>query len=105
MPPESWSDYRQIADNRDEIAVLIWRIVAEFIHDTQPLVAEPGRALWEVAERYIFDNAEAAEQQTIQYGRCRPRGEVITEVLTELSLADDYWRIKRGEQHMAFEDA
>jgi hypothetical protein len=97
MPPPSWPDYRHLADNRVETAILIWRIVAEFIGDRAPLpididAGEP----WAVAEDYIRQHAEEAEEQTWE-------SRVIMQVLMDLSLADDYGRIKSGHQHMAFD--
>lgn len=114
MPPESWTDYRREADNRDEIAILLWRIVAEFIDDTKPLAVPEGTTWWAHAEDYIREHAEEAEQTTILW---RDRGaytpipgalvplhqDVITLVLIDLRLDGDYWRIKRSEQHMAFD--
>lgn len=105
ITPDFWSTFRVISHGRTEIAFLIWSVVANFCNDAAELalldMSDEQVAEW--CEQYIRDHAEQAEQTTIAYGRQRPSGEVIMEVLTELELADDYMRIKRSEQHMAFE--
>lgn len=106
LPLRDWREYRGLAVTRSDIAVLVWAVVAEFCHDNVSLTVSTmqGAQLWQPCESYIRDHAEEAEKQTIEYGRMRTVGTVIMEVLTDLELADDYLRIKRNEQHMAFED-
>jgi hypothetical protein len=99
VPVQSWTDHAHSATTRGEIAVLIWRVVAEFIGDTTPLDIS-GLAPWSAAEDYIRAHAEEAESETIMYHHGLP--EVISGVLIPLGVYDDYWRIKRDEQHMAF---
>lgn len=100
-----WSTFRAISNSRAEIAVLVWSIVATFRNDPAELyvsdMSDDEVAEW--CEAYVREHAEEAEQVTIAYGRHKPSGEVIMEVLAELGLSDDYMRIKRNEQHMAFE--
>jgi hypothetical protein len=105
LPHRDWREFRTLfrtgAGERSDIALLIWAVVAEFTQDTSPLVVPDGVEIWKRAEPYIREHAEAAEQATIDYNS-RP-DEVIMGVLAYLDLADDYLRIKRNEQHMAFE--
>lgn len=105
ITPDYWRAFRVMTHNRAEVALLIWSVVANFCNDPAELALShmSDDQVAESCEAYIRDHAEEAEQTTIAYGRQRPSGEVIMEVLAELELADDYLRIKRGEQHMAFE--
>lgn len=107
LPSADWREFRTISTSRADIAVLVWAIVATFCGDPVELTVSGMQSgeLVESCEGYIRDHAEEAEQTTIEYGRHRPSGEVIMDVLVELDLADDYLRIKRSEQHMAFEEA
>jgi len=102
MPPVSWRDYRVEAESRSEVAILVWRIVAEFIGDTTTPLEAVGVALWVPAEQYVRAHAGEAEQRTIPWER--RDDEVIVRVLMDLGLESDYWRIKCSEQHKAFED-
>lgn len=98
---DMWQHQRTQLETRSDVAVMIWAIVADFTGDVTPLQVLDDDA-WRPAEAYIREHAAEAESRTIEYGG-RPH-EVIVPVLNELSLADDYLRIKRDEQHMAFED-
>ena len=80
----------------------MWLRYDRFIGDRTPLSTPAGTPLWVPAEIYIRKQAEQAEQQTIVWNR--RDGAVIWAVLVDLVLDDDYWRIKRNEQHMAFEE-
>lgn len=103
FPLAHLSGYSRVWDGetpRVVIALLVWRIVAEFTRDPAPLQVPPDQTITATAERYVMDHADAAEQEDIEYDG---ETEVITYVMNRTSLLDDYLRIKHNVQHMAFE--
>src|SRR4051812_23043157 len=84
---------------RAAIAAAVYRIVCEFA-DVDPRGDQPlaGEAATTMHERRVAELAEQAESNTVWRGGRRA---VLYEVLPA-TLRDDYWRIKRGEQWMAF---
>ena len=83
--------------SRTEIALLVWRAVAEFIHDHEPLTQAPGLTLAETAEAYVKEHADEAMGCTLDYP-----GRLIYPVLHNHSLHDDFDRMRLGCQADAF---
>jgi hypothetical protein len=82
------------------IAVLLWRVTAEFAHDHAPLMVANGASISETAEEYVRGHWEDAE--TNQAART---GQLISRFLDELGLLEDYIRVKQGRQQLAFAHA
>lgn len=102
LPMDRLSGYSLWADGetpRVMIALLLWRIVAEFCHDAEPLRPGPGQTITIAAEQYVRSYSSAAEQEDAEY---EGETEVIVYVLHRLGLDADYQRVKRDTQHMAF---
>ena len=100
-------EMRPYVTERVEIAVLVWRVCAEFLGDVEPIIEKPGQSMTETAEEYVRERAAEIESRTLSWispftGR-RDYQAVVMQVLDEFALADDYLRIKANAQHMAFE--
>lgn len=81
------------------IAVLLWRITAEFAHDDEALHPAPGQTITDAAEQYVRDHwVEAESNGVVIDGFSTP----ISRYLDSLSLYDDYRRVRASDQHKAF---
>src|SRR4051794_6831256 len=82
--------------SRLDIARRVACVVAWFIRDWDMrelcIIGKDAEAL----EQYVRDHADEAEGERTSTGR------VLAEVLIHEYLFDDYTRIKKREQHMAF---
>jgi hypothetical protein len=86
--------------SRLDIARRVAVVVAWFVRDHEA-VASIMSAIpdAEMLEQYVRDHAEDAE------GRTLTSGGTISGVLAREYLLDDYLRMKRGEQGMAFDES
>lgn len=83
--------------SRLDIARRVAVIVAWFVRDYDSLERViTGRDV-EVLEKYVRDHADEAEGETLT-----STGDIISYTLRDACVLDDYMRIKRGGQHMAF---
>lgn len=82
---------------RVTIAVVLWRVTAQFANDAAALKITPGASISETAEQYVRDHwAEAETNQS-----ARP-GLLISRFLDDVGLLEDYTRVKQQRQHLAF---
>ncbi|MFD7161360.1 hypothetical protein ACFV9C_42710 [Kribbella sp. NPDC059898] len=79
------------------ISILLWRITAEYVQDSEPLTIQPAHSIAETAEQYIRDHWQDAEAEQ----PARP-GPLISRYLDDIGLLEDYIRVKQNRQHMAF---
>lgn len=76
------------------IAVLLWRVTAEFAGDTSPLVVPSGHSITDTAEQYVRAHWQDAELSNAT------RQCTIREFLDDLGLLDDYKRVKQDQQEV-----
>lgn len=82
--------------SRLDIARRVAVVVCWFVRDLDNLERLITGRDAEALEQYVRDHADEAEGERTSTGR------VLAEVLIHEYLFDDYTRIKRREQHMAF---
>lgn len=100
FPLERISEYLSGWDDdtpRVVIAILLWRVTADFAHDDAPLTITPGTSISETAEQYVRDHWEEAEAN-----ESAQLGPLISRFLDDVALLEDYTRVKQTRQHMAF---
>jgi hypothetical protein len=82
------------------IAVLLWRITAEYMLDREPLHPAPGQTITQAAEQYVRDHWGEAEGHGIAVDTID--NQPISRYLDSLSLYDDDRRVRNSDQHKAF---
>jgi len=75
------------------IAVLLWRVTAEFAGDNSSLRVPPGRSISDTAEQYVRDHWTDAES-----GHHSRSPESIGEFLSTVTLLDQYERVKQDRR-------
>jgi hypothetical protein len=99
LPMEALSGYLRDGDEtpRVIIALVLWRIVSEFVstEHEEPLEPLDGQTISDAAEDYVRRNAEEAESCTMicPGGPSGLTAKGIRDILTELSLLDAYARL------------
>lgn len=93
--------------SRFDVARRTYEIVAAFAEGTDERTIAERTAAWsaEDFEAAVATLAIHAECNTVQVwnGEHRRTGWIVMEALDAEELADDYMRMKRGEQAMAFD--
>lgn len=80
---------------RTYVALLVWRIAAEYAHDHEPLTVRDSMTLAESAEARVTEIAEEALGATVD-------GHVVSAPLHAHGVLDDFHRMVRGDQGDAF---
>jgi hypothetical protein len=85
------------------IAVVLWRVTAEYADDREPLRIPTGQTITDTAEQYVRDHWEQAEANECGFAEyVGGRARTISQFVYGFCLLDDYQRVKLSKQHMAF---